>query len=129
MEFTREIDLRVYGPALLEAITLDMLLQTMADGAARPQQAFYNSGGRILAAEIDRKISKLLADGYFKPSAENFIITANGMLHLAKGGYTRDVKQSKRVVIAFWLSVMAFIMALISFISTILNAFAILPKH
>ncbi|WP_271782204.1 hypothetical protein [Aquimarina algiphila] len=112
MGIRSRIKFAMYGSSILEAYTLDMLLDTLSDGYPRVQKVFYEPSGDISAFDLSRKIDQLLEDNYIKPMGSNFIITSKGKLHLSKGGYQTEIKHSRRTTISFWLSIAAFLISL-----------------
>ncbi|MFK7061394.1 hypothetical protein V3Q90_14850 [Flavobacterium oreochromis] len=105
----------IYGGAIIEAKTLDMLLNSYSDGFPRPKKVFYDSD-TINYFELDRKAKKLLEDEFLIECGDDFIISSKGKLHLDKGGYVLEIKQSRRNTISYWMSIFAFIFSLLSLI-------------
>ncbi|HOZ95382.1 MAG TPA: hypothetical protein PLS07_00710 [Niabella sp.] len=122
MKLNNRFELLVYGPSILEAKTLDMILSACHDGQPRPQRVFYEPSGEITQHDLERKMQMLLDDGFLKTMGHDFIITSKGMLHLSKGGYLNQVKKSKRADFPFWLSIIALLMSLTGLVASILDS-------
>jgi hypothetical protein len=112
-----------YGPVVLEAIALDMILDSMHDGLPRPYQKLVTPTGKITVWELQRKVDQLIAEGMIKILGDNILITSKGMLHLANGGYVAEVKLHRRMVTSFWLSVSAFIVSVTTAVLNWLHIF------
>lgn len=108
----RKILFFLYGSSIMEAWTLDMLLDCLKDGIPRSYEVFTTPTGEISVWELSRKTSKLIEDSLVEVFGENVIITSKGMLHLSQGGYVAEFIKSKKTNISFWLSIIAVVISI-----------------
>lgn len=110
----------LYGRGVLETMQMDILLSTFNDGQVKyPYRVeLPNTMEPYL---VERRMDKLVEDGFVKTVGEGFRITTKGAIHLGKGGYTSELKKERRSLVSFWISVIAILLSVSSFVISLLR--------
>lgn len=114
--FLRFVNLKIYGKSLVESYKLDVLLSSFDDGLSRLEKIVLDVPDGIPIHDIQRVLNKLISDNYLEREGANLKINSRGILHLDKGGYVGELKQSKRLVLSFWFSLIAVSISIASFL-------------
>jgi len=112
MTVKQKIQISLFGNKMFEAYKLDTFLSAFTDGVPH----FTGIDSNISKWETSRIEQKLINDKFLNAHYNDLIITADGKLHLAKGGYMFQVQQALLLPVSFWLSILAAIISIISFI-------------
>ena len=111
---------RLYGEDYMEAYRLDSLLSTFNDDKYH-DAAKVDALSRGIPPHGERVLGKLERDGNLKRDNDFITITSEGKLFLGKGGYTRDFREIKRGNIGFWISIGSALLAIASFIISLVK--------
>lgn len=103
-----------------EAYRLDSLLDAFNDDHLHDVEG-VDRLSREMRPHGERVLNKLERDGYLKRDNDYIQITSEGKLFLGKGGYTHDLWEIKRGNIGFWISIGSAILAIASFILSLVK--------
>ena len=105
--------LKFFGSQALEFVYIDTWLRDFADGCPKTN---INFSSDRTAFTLERVTELLLSRGYLrKYGADGFIITSDGLMHLAKGGFVGEIIRYRTDRFAFWFSLAATIISIGAF--------------
>lgn len=101
-----------------EAIKLDNILITLADDGRHHAEEF----GESIA--VSKRFLKLIGDEYIVRESTcyytpEYSITSSGKMFIQFGGYCRNILYEKLKRFQLWIGIMAFIIAVVSFLRTL----------
>lgn len=110
----------MYGGDIVSAITLDELLCHIKSNDFTGFKLIDQS--KPIHRNITSDLDYLCQEGLIKPYDDHFYsITKKGELKLSSGGFTGDAKKDKNALYAFRISMVAIVIALISFILSLFD--------
>ena len=105
--------LYLFNRQAAEAVFIDSWFEAFADGL--PRDELPSITGPLVWTQ-SRIIVLLTERGYLKSFGKNgFIITSNGLMFLAKGGFTSEIIREKTDRWALWVSFLATIISISAF--------------
>lgn len=112
MKLKDKILVKIYGSDYLEFYFIDSALSIFEDG--KPRIDLPNATGDI--AWINSRVMEYLTDnGYLETFGNGYVITSTGKMFLNNGGAREEFIQHKLNKITFVLSIVATVIAIISF--------------